>query len=117
MKGLECPCCKKDVINLWRLLIFPFPFWLTKACQNCGSIVKFDYNVVMMFLFSIFLGALLGRIIIIFIPIVDSVLFSVPFIIFFAYLPFLFGKKLFINKSPCLNRKTKNEQDDQKPRV
>jgi len=105
MKGLECPYCKKEVLRLWELFIFISPFWLTRTCRNCSNTVKFDFNVVIQIMFSIILGVIFGRIVNIFIS-VDFILFNAFLLISFAYIPFLLGKKLFINNKNCHHKKT-----------
>lgn len=106
MKGLECPCCKKEVLSLWELFVFLSPFWLTKSCRNCNNKVNFDFTVVIQIMFSMILGVVFGRIIIIFIP-ADFFLFNVLFILFFAYIPFMLGKKLFICNKNSHSQKEK----------
>jgi len=64
-----------------------------------------------MVMYSIVLWVIFARIIHIFITI-ESVLFDAPFFILFVYLPFLFGKKLFINKSPCQGKENEVEKRD-----
>ncbi len=106
MRGLDCPCCKKDVLSLWELFIFPSPFWLTRTCQHCNEKVQFDFTVVIQIMLSMIVGVIFGRIIILFIP-ADYFLFNALLILLFIYIPFLLGKKLFIDKKNCHSKKEK----------
>lgn len=104
MKSMECPNCKKQVLKLWELFIFPSPFWLTKKCQNCQKKVQFNtgvvYQVVLFFFVAMILRWLVDKII----PF-ESIFFDAFIYISFISIPFFQGKKLFILK------KTESEKE------
>lgn len=105
MRYLECPYCKEDVIRFWELF-FPSSFWLHKSCRHCNKKVCFNFNTIMLIVFSLLAAIILCNII-------DSVflinmgIFGVGIVILFVYLPFFFGKKLFLNVEKRRNRQEK----------
>lgn len=98
MKGLECPNCTKRVLRLWELFTLFSPFWFSRTCRSCGTKVQFDFNVILQIMFSVIIGIIFLRIINIVIN-VDFFLFNAFSLAFFAYIPFLLGKRLFKEKT------------------
>ncbi len=105
MNYLECPYCKEDVIRFWELFI-PSPFWLRKSCRHCNKKVSFNFNTIMLIVFSLLAAIVLCNII-------DGVflinlgIFGVGIVIFFVFIPFFLGKKLFLNAEKRRNREEK----------
>jgi len=98
MNLLECPYCKKQAAKLWEILVFPSPFWLSKSCRQCNNKIHFDFNTIKLIACSLFLGIILGNVIDRAFSI-NWAMFDVGFMIFFAFLPFFLGKKLFLKKT------------------
>lgn len=93
MKFLRCPHCEKNAANLWELFFISF-FWLNRVCRHCHNKIRFDFN-------TITLIVLFLAIAIILLNVIDRLfainigIYSAIIMIFFMYIPFIFGKKLF----------------------
>lgn len=97
MNPLECPHCEQKAIKTWQIFIFPSPFWLSKRCMHCGNKIRFNWNTINLIACSLIAGIIIGNILIRIFKI-DSIILDAILLSFFLYLPFLFGKRLFVSE-------------------